>query len=301
VIFDKTADQRILRGATASLTVTLRNQDGDPADAGGTLTVQVQKADGTDLLAAGSSTTNPAGTGNYTRSLTAAQTASTETLTATWTDGGDSSTRVTVHEIVGGFYFSVGDARLFDPTQLRSERYNNDRLIEARRQVEDEFERICNVAFVPRFRRARLSGNGQTCIMFDDPMVRTVRTVRVYDSATTYSTFTSAQLAALGGENMRRGLVERLDGNTWTWGESNIVVEYEHGFDRPPEPVRQAAFRRVVQMLSLAKSAIPFNAISYTPDTGVTYRLSTPSDRRTGDPEIDAVLARHSFNYPGIG
>lgn len=289
---------RHLRGASASLPVTFEGESGDPTDAAGAVTVRVQRSDGTDLLAAGTGTTNTAGTGTYAVALTAAQTATLDVLEATWTDAGDASTTISVHEIVGGYYFSVQTARAFDPRAFAPERYENTRIVDARRQVEDEFEQICATAFVPRFRRARLSGHGGYCLQVPDTMVRSVRSVRVYSSPTSYTTFTAAELAAI--PQSRTGLLQRTDGGIWDSGTANLVVEYEHGWDRPPEPVRQAALRRLAQVLGEAKQAVPFNAISYNADSGVTYRLSTPSFARTGDPSIDGVLAKFSFAIPGL-
>ena len=298
MIHDTTSDQRLLRGAAATLSVTVRDQDGGATDSVGTVTCRVQKADGTDVLAAGSSTTNPTGTGTYARSLTAAQTATLETLLVTWTDGGDSSTTLTTAEVVGGYYFSVAEARAADSSLFRPEKADDTRMLDLRRQVEDEFERICNVAFVPRYRRVRVDGTGTACLVVPDTMIRTVRSVREYVTATAYDTYTAAEIAAI--PTSRTGELVRTDGDVWAYGYQNIVIEYEHGFDRPPEPIRQAALRRVGQMLGEAKSAIPANTISFTPDNGVTYRMSTPNYTRTGDVMIDAVLARHSYAIPGM-
>jgi hypothetical protein len=290
------AHSRHLRGAPATLNVTLYDENGEPADAAGTVTVGITKADGTDLLAAGSSTTNPSGTGSYARALTAAQTATLELLTATWTDGGDASTHTSAHELVGAYYFSLTEARQSDTAQLRQERYDDTQLIEARRAVEGEFEMICGVAFVPRYARVRLDGTGCDTIKVPDALVRTVRSVRTYSSGSSYTTFTAGQLAAIRvGETGRRSRLVRSDGGTFDAGCQNIVIEYEHGHDRPPAEIKQAALRRLRQTLGLAKSAIPFNAISFTPETGVTYRLSTPSIERTGDADIDSILARWSL------
>src|SRR4051812_41669308 len=97
-------------GAAASLQVTWTDELDEPASAAGAVTVRVQKADGTDVVTAGSSTT---GSNPYVRALTAAQNATLELLTATWTDAGSSATRTTRHEIVGGFFFPIDDPDAF--------------------------------------------------------------------------------------------------------------------------------------------------------------------------------------------
>ena len=146
------AHQRIVRATAATLTVTLVDQDGEPSDAAGAVTVRVQRADGTDVLAAGTATTNPAGTGTYSVALTAAQTATLDLFTATWTVSGI-NVAVTLHEIVGGVYFTVAEARARDAS-ISTSAYTAEAVRQARAEVEQQCEMITGVAWVPRFRRA---------------------------------------------------------------------------------------------------------------------------------------------------
>lgn len=290
------AHSRHLRGSAATLPVDLLNQDGEPADASGTLTVQVTKADGTEVLAAGSSTSNPTGSGSYTAALTAAQTATLEMLTAVWTDAGDSSTWTTLHEIVGGYYFTLAEAREHDRS-LQAQ--NDDTLIQrARRITEDEFERICGVAFVPRYRRVRLDGYGRSSLLLPDPMVRTVRSVRVYSSATSYTAFTADELAALSANNA--GVITRGDGGVFAAGSKNIVVEYEHGHDRPPAEVQRASIARARQWIAFGNSGIPDRTQTYVATEVGTFGLAQAGRAKTGTDWIDAALARWSIMSPGI-
>lgn len=252
------AAQRLLRGATATLDVTLYDQNGDPADAAGTVTVGITKADGSEVLASGSSTTNPTGTGTYQRSLTAAQTATLELLTAIWTDGGDASTHTTLHEIVGGFYANDPDIRAFDTSLAEAGTYPAELLRRVRQEAEDECERITGTAWVPRYRRARFDGSGTSDLVVPTWRPRTVRSVRVYADATTYTAFTSGELQAI--ETLEHGVLTRRDGNTWTAGIQNVVVEWEHGYDRPPEDLRHAVLSRIryranMELVGLSESA----------------------------------------------
>lgn len=274
--------------------MTLLDQDGEPADASGTLTVRVQKADGTDVLAAGTATTNPSGVGTYTAALTAAQTATLEVLTATWSDAADGSTHTTVHEIVGGYYFTVNEAIETDakisaaPESIRA----------ARRDTEDEFERICEVAFVPRYRRVRVDGKGTTRLILPDPMVRAVRSVRIYTDATTYTSFTAAELAAVTVSTA--GIVTRSDGNAWTAGTQNLVVEYEHGHDRPPSEIKRAAIARCRQRLNFGNAGILDRTQTFQATDVGTFGLAQAGFVKVGTDWIDAALARWSMRTPGF-
>lgn len=287
------ADQRILQGTAATLDVTLYDQNGTPADAAGALTVQVAKADGTEVLPAGSATTNPAGTGTYQRSLTVAQTATLDTLTATWTDAGDGSTHVTKHEIVGGFLFTVTEARASDAVLADDVKYPTATILATRRQIEDDFERICDVALVPRYRRERIATNrGQ--VLLPTPLVRSIRSVRSYSDGDTYATLTASDIANLTINDL--GLIVS---SALPWGQ-DAVVEWEHGYDRPPGNIKTAALRYLRHRLFEPFTAIPERATSFSIDQGGTYRLDTASRWKIGIPDIDAELDRWSWRIPGV-
>lgn len=290
------ADQRILRGVAATLSWQNVDSDGTAAAPAGAVTVRVQQADGTDLLAAGTATD---GTTSDPRTvdLTAAQTATLDLLTVTWSDAGDSSTHTTYVEIVGGYYFSVDDARSADASLVDGGKYTADDIVAARREVEDEFETICGVAFVPRYRRVTLSGTGSTRLLLDDPVIRTVRSVRSYSDwgAASYTELSTDELADIQYDD-----VGVLTGATWVYGTRNLVVEYEHGYDRPPAEIKRAAITRLRARLNMARSGIPDRATSFVSSDGGTFRLDTPGMYKTGQPEVDAVLARYSLRIPSI-
>src|ERR1051326_666530 len=142
------ADQRIPVRVSAGL--SFQYVDGTGAKANpGTVTVGVTKADGTVVVAAGAATTGtgPA-PGVYT--LAAASNQSLELLTASWrlTDG---TVFTTLVEVVGGFYFTIDDARSSDPPLADTGKYPDADIDERRREVEEEIEDICDRSFVPRY------------------------------------------------------------------------------------------------------------------------------------------------------
>jgi len=287
--------QRTMRGNAFDVAVTLPDAAGEP-DTGETVTVEVLRADGTVLKAAGTATTETGTTGVYKVALTAAQ-ATLDLLVATWSVA--SVVRaMTYHEVVGGVYFSVEQLRAAEPTMVGDPTLD---LVALRDDVEVEFESITEVAWVPRYQRVRLDGTGTTRLGLPDARPRSnadgsaaVRSVRVYSSVTTYTSFTATELASLWVVGVRE--IHRRDGGVFAAGHGNIVIDYEHGYDAPAPDLRRAALRRARTRRNMSTKGIPDRAISFTAENGATYRLSTPGEKRTGDPEVDAVLARYDHS-----
>ncbi len=292
--------QRVLQGAPATLKVTLNDQDGTPVAASGVLTVGVTQADGTVVLAAGTATTTASGTGNYTVALTAAQTVSLNLLTATWTDAGNSRVVTTKHEIVGGFYFSLAEARASSASLINDTvKYPDALVLTTRQEVEEEAERICDVAFVPRYNRVTLDGIATPEIILPNNKIRTVRSIRIYP-VPGGSTFTAVSASTLAGLRIDDdGMIHRTDFGFFDEGRGNIVIEYEHGYDAPPADVRRAGFTRLRSRLNFDISGVNERATTFTAENGQSYKLSTADAYRTGIPEVDAAYERYSYRDRG--
>lgn len=282
--------QRILRGAAATLSYEHLTYIGQRANAAGTITVKVDKADGTNVLPAGTATAQPS-VGMYTVDLTPAQTSSLELLTATWTDStAVAAPRTTTHEIVGGFLFTIDDVM----AEQGASDYDLRMIIERRAEVEDECEWITDIAWVPRYRRLTLDGTGEDLIVTGIREIRSVRSARIYSSAgaASYTSLTSPQLAGL--VKTADGQLRRTDNDVWPAGFGNVVLEVEHGADRPPNDLRVAASIRCVDALFRPDSALPLRAKSWTDSAGVSYDLEIPDQFSTGIPRVDSVYHRHS-------
>lgn len=289
--------QRILRGAAATLTYEHLDYRGEQVDAGGTVTVKVEKADGTVVLAAGTATVRTS-TGLYTVNLTAAQTATLDLLTATWTDSAAPSVpRTSTHEIVGGFLFTINDVM----TEQGASDYDKSTIVDRRAEVEDECEWITDVAWVPRYRKLTLDGTGEDLLVTGIREIRTVRSVRLYSTpgGSSYTSMTAAQLAGL--VRTPDGQLRRTDNDVWPAGFGNVVVELEHGFDRPPNDLRIAASMRCVDALFRPDSAVPLRAKSWTDGAGMSYDLEIPDEFSTGIPRVDSVYHRHSKRVSKAG
>jgi hypothetical protein len=132
----------------------------------GTVTVTVTRDDGTIVT-----TGTAAGTGAAPRTfqLTAAHTASLDRLTATWTSP-TLGTLTTVVEVVGDFLFTINEAH-----NAGLATYSDDQIAGARTRVEQAIEDACGLAFVPRYDRATLNGDGTTLLRLGRPFLRRVR------------------------------------------------------------------------------------------------------------------------------
>lgn len=285
------ADQRVLVGTPAVLQVVLTDSAGEPADAVGTVTVGVKAADATVILTAGTATDQGANTGEYTVTLPANDNTQLALLTATWIDSGAGSF-VTLVEVVGRFWFSISEALAIE-TQVNTLGQDTERV---RREVEVEAEGILNWSCVPRYARVALDGTDDEKITVPDRFVRAVRSVRVYTDTTTHTTFTDAELAELVKDDQT---IQRPLGKAFDPGRGNIVIEYEHGWDRPEEDLKRAGIQRFRYRLSTAKAGVNDRTLSYTDGQGATYRLAQPDEQSTGMPDVDAVYQRYAKQFGG--
>jgi len=268
--------------------VTLLDSEGEPDDALAAVTVTVTRADGTALVTAQAAT--DAGTsrpGVWTYPLTAAQLASLDLLAAVWTSGGVARA-TTLHDVVGGFYFTVAQIKARE-SSLSSK--SSDEIQRERAVAEWWCERICGFAWVPRYRRVTLNGTGTAELELPDPAIRSIRAVSVDDVA-----LTSTQLAEL--EPQEDGTLE-WPSNIWASGRRNVIVAYEYGEDRPPEDVVRAAMTHTRHLLHQASSAIHDRTTSFTTEAGQTFRLDTAGPDKVGIPSVDAVYQSYSGKRGG--
>lgn len=278
------AQQRIVAGAPATLEVIFTDQNGEPAAASGTVTVKVTRADGAVVLAANTATQTDSSTvGRYTVALTGAETASLDLLTATWSVTGTPS-KVTLVDVVGAVYFTVAEARE-RVKSLVEDLYSDADIIDARRDVETEFEDICGAAFVPRFRRLNIDSTGTSYLQVPNTFLRAVREVTPPGGPT----FDSGELATIS--TSISGELTYPAGFPWF---AEGIVAIEHGLDRPPPAMKAVAFMRLRELLSLDDAGVEDRTTTYTVN-GVTYNLGGPGKRTTGNPLIDAVLARYDY------
>lgn len=281
------ADQRVLVGVAAQVVTSFMDQDGEPTAALGAVTVDVTAGDGS-VVATGAAVTSTGTTQTYALPAQSAL----NFLTLVWKDAG--VTRMTTHvDVVGGYYFSVAQARAFDDA-ITTDLATNARIIATRHEVEVEAERLIRRSFVPRYRRILCIGGGDELLRTGVRDVRSIRSVRTFNfNGTTYIDHTPAQLAAI--RTAQWGGLTRLDGFYWPVGQT-VAVELEHGWDRPPPDLLHAVLTRLLSRLYMETTGIPDRAISYTPVEGGSFAIATPGRNGfdTGIPDVDAVYQGYS-------
>lgn len=279
---------RVTRGTPATLTVTFY-ADENPTDADDIVMVTIANADGSTFDSGEATHVGDVGSGMY--SIDMAGRATLNSLTATWAGvfEGAPASIVTYVEIVGGTYFTVAELRAEDAA-LTVAKYPLAAIQNIRDEVETEFERICNRAFVPRFARETVTGNGTDTIALSkyEPLsILSIDGAAVADSAI-FETDGYRDLSY-------------VDGTSWASG-TRFVIEYEYGMQHVPLDIKQAALHRARGKLVSGRSRIDERAtVMSIPDFG-TFNLSTPGQRGafTGIPDIDLVLNDWAYGRGGI-
>lgn len=285
--------QQLLAGIATDLTVALPGADGEP-EAGLTVAVTVTRADGTVLYTDAATTDNDDGT--YSLAVTDADLATLDLLVATWKVS-SIIRATTAHEIVGGFYFTRADVDVAEAGRAATDLDH----MTLRAEVEAEAERITGVSFVPRYMRCILPPTGSDELLLPNPLPRIIRSVRIYSEATTYTALSAGELASIVIDPS--GLLQRRDGGRFGYPSrlTHLIVEWEHGYDRPPADVKRAAMRRYRTRSHMATSGVPDRAVSFTAENGATYRLATAGELTTGDPDIDAIYGGYAFKADRFG
>lgn len=289
------ADQTIVARTGAVLAWASTDHVGAPSSPGGTVTVDVVRADGTSVVTGLSTTASGSPDWTYEATLTAAQVgASPDQLTATWKTG-STTLGVTVVDVAGGLFWTIAEARASDPILGDRTKYPDAAMAATRIIVEREAERICGVAFVPRYRSVALDGTGDRTIVLPDAAIRSVISASVDGTA-----LTAGELAALRIGPDRT--VTRDDATSWTRGSQNVTVAYTHGHTMPPPDLVDAALWRLLDLLQTPmRSRTLDRATRMTVETGATYDLSMPGALTTGLPHVDAVYARYSERRSALG
>lgn len=280
----QTFHQRALHGVDLDLEFVARAANTDPYLPASPPTVTATRVSDGTAVTIGSVDTPGDVADPYTATIAAAQNPVVDEYIATWSSEGNDHTRRV--QLVGGVYFDLADAERDGHEMFPGANPSAARKLRARALAELEVERITGTAWVPQLREY------QTFIDFTDAELlvpdgkpRALRAVEVHDSSGAVgSTWTAEQLAAVAF--MQHGAIRRLSG---CWPRGLVTIRYDHGHDAPPFDLSEMVARRYAYWLSRHESGVPDRAVTWTAAEGGTYKLSTPSPGRTGDPEVDAV------------
>jgi hypothetical protein len=280
---------RVLRNAQGLIdhTFLVGTTPTDPD--GNTATVDITRADGSVFGALSQATTrqNP---GIYRYTL--APQADLEIFTFLFEGlfgGVAQQSSPTLVEIVGSFFVPLVDIRALDGLSDVA-KYPNAKLEEARAWFEDLAERFCGVAFVPRYGRDVLDGDGTTTLLLSRMRIRKLLSVKVDGVAVATSDFKVSSI----------GKLTRTAGSFPTTAPQNVEITYEHGYDAPEDDLRNAALTAIRDRVMGPKTGIPDRAVSVQGEfANVTLSTAGP-DHPTGIPSVDEVLIAYSRKVPGI-
>lgn len=278
--------ERYLKASAATTSATFY-EDGVIVDPG-VVTVTITREDGTALVTA--QATSGTGAAARTFNLTTTHLAPLDVLTAAWTSA-TKGTLYTEIQVVGGFLVSTAQMRA-DPTLANATTYPIADLIAKRTEAEAILEDACGLAFVPRYFRKKVDGNGTTDV-FVRPRLLTVDSVIVgATSAYAGTTLTTNELADL--ELYDDGRLYNSAG--WPSGRRNVEVKGSHGYPSLPPYVASGTLALVKSLL--IDSPTDDRAASLTGEGGTTQLLK--ADGTFGIPAADRVVELYGVNH-GIG
>jgi hypothetical protein len=279
------ADLERIQKATPGTLSQQWSEDGAVVDPG-TVTIGITKADGTVLVAGGTATSGT-GTSPRTFNLTTTHTANLDRLQVTWTSS-LKGTLISYVEVVGGFLFGLAEIRGVTPINDTVSYLTAD-IADTRTAVEQAIEQACGVAFVPRYAFERYSGDGSTSLLLRRPLPSSVRSATIGGTALSAPQLADLTMATSGA------IYSTL--TTWTLGQNNIVVGYEHGFQDPPAEIRRAAVMLAKVWLVGRRNPIDDRAVTFNAGAdGGTYSLAVPGRNGSsfGHPDIDVAVDRYS-------
>lgn len=271
---------RVLQGTPATASVSWYSNDTmvDP----GTVTVTITREDGTALVTGGSAT----GTGASLRlfSLNTTQTAALDLLRLDWTSA-TLGTLTTYIEVVGGYLFTLADARALRPLD-NTTNYPAANVIAARTLAEMALEDACGVAFVPRYARETRTGKGCD-LMPKNPRPLSLTSVTVNGS--------TVADAVIDDENGAAAATFYRPGG-WGSGRRNVTVKYTHGYPFPPPRVGRACL--LLAKRFLVDSPISDRVTTMTSSDGGTQFFVTAGVRDAvfDIPEANAVVQEYGVS-----
>ena len=256
----------------------------------GTVTIGIVDADGTVIVAPLTAVTdNSDGTYDYSLAIQT-QVAS---LSVTWTND-DGQALTDIVEIVGGWVFTEAELRAFHGADITAAKFTDAEIDEVRDAITEEFETICGVAFIPRYRREVLKGTGTTELGVARAKVQSVLACTISGTTVTATNFTGDPLIPV---------VHRTNGTfsrPTSTNPVNVTISYRHGHPSVPPAIKRAALIVAHSRLvaDVKGQGVPANASSWTDPSGTyqSFGPSAKSHRWYGMADVDIALGKHDLN-----
>lgn len=292
----------VAKGRPAQIKIEVRNFDDVLAAPTGSVAVVITDVDDLTVSSGNATSSTPTGTYLYTLPTAVTGTLGVYTATATYTLSGSTVTRSYPIEVVSDYLFDIHELRDMRST-ISETNYPAALVRSAREAATVEIEQSAQVAFVKHVKRVTMSGDGSSTLLLPDVEVTEILSCVLYSE----DTGVDDDDEILGTElidievNRETGLVTRTDGQAFPLGSNNVVIDYEHGFDAIPEPIRQAAMTLAIEYL--VPSGLPVRATAQSTDLG-DFRISVANPdlgRDTGIPSVDAAIQKYGRRRPRLG
>jgi hypothetical protein len=263
----------VLRHTRAVVSVTFSAGNAD-----GAVTVTVVDAGGRSV-ATGNATS--VGAGSYTFAIDPQPEVAELSITWAGSWGGSAQSIASQVEIVGGYLFTLAQARAYDAELANTTKHPDAEIRERRAGITDFFEQFCGISFVPRYARDVLDGD---CDLWLTHWPVTKLLAASIDGVA----LTGGELAV--ATVYPHGRLYRSAG-WWTTNPRQAVVEYEHGMAAVPWDIHQAAL--VYLRYTLTPSNLSERTMSVSNELG-TVRLAVANEKYpTSIPAVDAALLNH--------
>lgn len=292
----------VAKGRPAVLTVEVRDFDAILCAPDAAPTVVITDVDGTTVSTGTATATDATGIYTYTVPSAVTCTLGVYTAEASFDLSGEPASVSYALEVVGEYLFEINEIRDRDHAITESS-YPAGLIRAARESATDAIETAAQVAFSKRASRAILSGDGTSTLLLPDVEVAAILACIIYDEETgtdTADEVTGDELIDVE-VNRETGVVTRTDGQVFPVGSNNVLIDYEHGYDRVPAPVREAAITLAIEYL--VPSALPARATAQATDLG-DFRISVANidlGRDTGIPAVDSVIQQFGRRRPRLG
>jgi hypothetical protein len=222
----------------------------------------------------------------------------------TWvgTIGGKQQTLYSQVEWIGALLFTLDALRKvkvaggtpFADTAL----FPSSLLLDRRAEVTDDFEARTGWSFIPRFARQVLDGDGRCELILDHLKCTRLLSVTVNGIVQPVGNYT------LDRSGVLRATSNYMASGIFQPGVGNVVVENQHGWDRPPAAISSAALARTAMLLLPSQAGSTMS--TWTTASGDTYsydsagRTLGSGTNHYGVPAIAEVLNDPAYNARGF-
>jgi hypothetical protein len=205
--------------------------------------------------------------------------------TATW-DGGDVAVDETPVEVVGGFLFSIPQARKSDDYLADADAFPAQEIREYREVVDEEFEKITGRSFVTRSLERTFVADDSPELLALIPDAQAVESV----------TINGVQVEDVSGYRISR--LGKITAPDFFRDGDVVTVRVRYGYRTPPADVARVGMIRLRALLAAESSGIPDRATTWQPGEGGTFRLATAGQGKwkTGIPEVDSTLQNYTLD-----